>query len=49
MTKGIFSYFLSVPISMLVGSLKSVPGQVTAARDAPAERIQNLFLYNTTE
>ena len=49
MTKGISSYFLSVPISMLVGSLKSVPGQVTAARDAPAERIQNLFLYNTTE
>ena len=49
MTKGISSYFLSVPISMLVGSLKSVPGQVTATRDAPAERIQNLFLYNTTE
>ena len=49
MTKGISSYFLSVPISMLVGRLKSVSGQVTATRDAPVERIQNLFLYNTTE
>ena len=49
MTKGISSYFLSVPISMLVGRLKSVPGQVTATRDAPAERMLNLLLYNTTE
>ena len=42
MTEGISSYFFSVPISMLVGSLKNVPEQVTAAWDAPAERMQSL-------
>ena len=43
MTKGISSYFFSVPISMFVRSLKNVPGQVTATWDATAERIQNCF------
>ena len=49
MTKGISSYFFSVPISMLVGSWKNVPGQVTATWDAPAEKNTKLILYNTTE
>ena len=43
MTKEISSYFFSVPISMLVGSWKNVPGQVTATWDAPAEKIQKWF------
>ena len=43
MTKEISSYFFSAPISMLVRSLKNVPGQVAATWDATAERIQNSF------
>ena len=42
MTKGISSYSFSVPISMLAGSLKNVPEQVTATWDAPAERMESL-------
>ena len=42
MTKGISSSFFSVPMSMLVGSLKNVPGQVTGRWEAPAERTQSL-------
>ena len=42
MTKGISSSFFSLPMSMLVGSLKNVLGQVTGRWEAPAERMQIL-------
>ena len=43
MTKGISSYFFSVPVSMLARSLKNIPGQVTATWDTTGERIQNCY------